>query len=571
MSTLCSAAILRTSGVDLVRRRCSAVWTPPSPSAGRPDGRAAGAAGAGAGAAAFGGAGGGGAGFGSSALGAAGAGAGAGFDAPALASVSSTATSVCTGTVCPSCTLISASVPAAGAGISASTLSVEISNSGSSRFTVSPTFLSHLLKVPSAIDSPIWGISTSTRAMFSPKRFLVPGVWCQKCHRHQEPDTRHLVFRQPSRRFHNIVSLREHEVFQSRRIRDRHVVRGHAHDRPVEPFERLLIDPRRDLARDPTGPRVFVYDQDLVRLLYGRDDCGIIHRQQGAEVQHFDRHAVRLLELLGRLQRFPQCRAVADDGKVFAFPRDPRLPDRRENLLALRQLLLDAPVEPFVLEVEDRIFVADRRLDQTLRIPHGRRVDDLEAGRVEECRFRILRMERPAANVTAAGAAHHHRRRQPGPVARGGDVIREHVVRARNEVDELHLGDRPQSHVRGARGGSHDRRLGDRCVDHARLAEALAEAVRDLERPAICTNVLAQDEDALVALHLFPDALAQRFEKSDLSHHSTLNQSLSAAGGSTYTPGSALSDRKTRSSRSISSQMPWRSASRNVTSAITVP
>src|SRR5258708_245279 len=29
MSTLCSAAILRTRGVDLVRRRCSAVWTPP--------------------------------------------------------------------------------------------------------------------------------------------------------------------------------------------------------------------------------------------------------------------------------------------------------------------------------------------------------------------------------------------------------------------------------------------------------------------------------------------------------------------------------------------------------------
>src|SRR5205809_901226 len=88
-------------------------------------------------------------------------------------------------------------------------------------------------------------------------------------------------------------------------------------------------------------------------------------------------------------------------------------------------------------------------------------------------------MERPAANVTAAGAAHHHRRRQPGPVPRGGDVIREHIVRARNEVDELHL---------------------------------------------------------------FPDALAQRLEECEFSHHRTLNQSLSAAGGSTYTPGSALSD-----------------------------
>ena len=51
-------------------------------------------------------------------------------------------------------------VPAAGEGISASTLSVEISKSGSSRSTVSPIFLIHRTMVPSAIDSPIWGITT---------------------------------------------------------------------------------------------------------------------------------------------------------------------------------------------------------------------------------------------------------------------------------------------------------------------------------------------------------------------------------------------------------------------------
>ena len=45
--------------------------------------------------------------------------------------------------------------PAAGDGISASTLSVEISNNGSSRSTVSPTFLIQRPIVPSAIDSPI--------------------------------------------------------------------------------------------------------------------------------------------------------------------------------------------------------------------------------------------------------------------------------------------------------------------------------------------------------------------------------------------------------------------------------
>ncbi len=64
-------------------------------------------------------------------------------------------------TVCPSATLISSSVPATGEGISASTLSVEISKMGSSRLTGSPTFFNHLVIVPSAIDSPICGMMTS--------------------------------------------------------------------------------------------------------------------------------------------------------------------------------------------------------------------------------------------------------------------------------------------------------------------------------------------------------------------------------------------------------------------------
>jgi hypothetical protein len=57
-------------------------------------------------------------------------------------------------------TLISLSTPAAGEGISASTLSVEISNSGSSRSTVSPIFLIQRTIVPSATDSPICGMTT---------------------------------------------------------------------------------------------------------------------------------------------------------------------------------------------------------------------------------------------------------------------------------------------------------------------------------------------------------------------------------------------------------------------------
>jgi hypothetical protein len=70
-------------------------------------------------------------------------------------------------TIVPDCTVssgsarISATTPATGDGISASTLSVEISKIGSSRLTASPTCLIQRERVPSAMDSPIWGMITS--------------------------------------------------------------------------------------------------------------------------------------------------------------------------------------------------------------------------------------------------------------------------------------------------------------------------------------------------------------------------------------------------------------------------
>src|SRR6185436_15378094 len=151
-------------GDERVRRRSSFEGASPSPPSACGVGGAGLAFGGGAAAGAASGAGGGAAfGLGSADLGSAGlgssfGGAAAGFASPPLI----TATTVLTATVWPSATFISESTPEDGAGISASTLSVEISNSGSSRFTESPTCLSHLTIVPSAMDSPICGIFTSS-------------------------------------------------------------------------------------------------------------------------------------------------------------------------------------------------------------------------------------------------------------------------------------------------------------------------------------------------------------------------------------------------------------------------
>src|SRR5690349_22650315 len=61
---------------------------------------------------------------------------------------------------------------------------------------------------------------------------------------------------------------------------------------------------------------------------------------------------------------------------------------RREDLFTLGQRLLDAPVQPLVLEIDDGIVVANRGFDQPLRVPCRRRVRS-EVRRVgKECRSR---------------------------------------------------------------------------------------------------------------------------------------------------------------------------------------
>src|SRR5207253_8841351 len=76
-------------------------------------------------------------------------------------------------------------------------------------------------------------------------------------------------------------------------------------------------------------------------------------------------------------------------------------------------------------------------------------------------------------------------------------------------------------------------------VDYPLLAEPFDEALLDLDCPAIGPHVCAQDEDALVALHLLPPPLAQRLGIGDVAHHTLRNHSRSAAGGSPYTSESA--------------------------------
>ena len=144
--------------LSAISRRTTGDRTIPVPTDSEISDTAGATAGAGGGGAA--GSRGGGAGAGSGA-----AGGGGGSDAAgtgAAASEPRRASTWPTSTRSPSLARISESTPATGEGTSVSTLSVDTSNSASSRATSSPTCLNHRVTVPSVTVSPSWGIVTST-------------------------------------------------------------------------------------------------------------------------------------------------------------------------------------------------------------------------------------------------------------------------------------------------------------------------------------------------------------------------------------------------------------------------
>src|SRR5580704_6929929 len=138
--------------------------------------------------------------------------------APAPSPTAIRAITVPTSTVSPTGTMISATTPDAGDGTSVSILSVEISAIVASASIRSPTSTRHATIVPSATDTPIWGIVTSTRVS---------------------------VDEELTARLPHAVDSRQHGRFQRWRERNRDVRAGHPHDRAVQRFEPLLGDQRR--------------------------------------------------------------------------------------------------------------------------------------------------------------------------------------------------------------------------------------------------------------------------------------------------------------------------------------
>src|SRR5215468_7706921 len=88
------------------------------------------------------------------------------------------------------------------------------------------------------------------------------------------------------------------------------------------------------------------------------------------------------------------------------------------DVIALRNLFLDTAVQKLVFKKEHGIVVANRCFEQTLCVIGSRRIDHLQARRVDEIHLRIRGVKRTAVDTATRRPANDHwRGRIPEVVA----------------------------------------------------------------------------------------------------------------------------------------------------------
>ncbi len=174
--------------------------------------------------------------------------------------------------------------------------------------------------------------------------------------------------------------------------------------------------------------------------------------------------------------------------------------------------------QQIVVQVDDRVVVTDRGRHQALRVG-GRRGDGhLEAGHAhEEPGERRGVLAGPAGGEPVPGLQHdRHLHLSAAHAAEARRLVHHLVHRDEHELGHVKLDDRPEAGKRRADGDADLGRLGDRRDAHAVLAERVDERLVLRRR-----HVLAEVQDALVALHLELDRLDDRGDVRKLVCHSS--------------------------------------------------
>src|SRR5258708_3470153 len=121
---------------------------------------------------------------------------------------------------------------------------------------------------------------------------------------------------------------------------------------------------------------------------------------------------------------------------MMTLARNPRFSERN-YVVVIGNFFFDSAVQILVLEEDDGIVIADRRLDQSLRIVGRRGTNHLQSGRVYKPHLRILRMKRSSMHIAAARTTQHERRWSSPTVVRLRGHVDDLVEGATDEVHEL--------------------------------------------------------------------------------------------------------------------------------------
>ena len=307
--------------------------------------------------------------------------------------------------------------------------------------------------------------------------------------------------------------VRDHGLLEHLAVGHGRVERRDLHDRRLQRVEAVLDDVAGDDRRHRRVARRLVGEHEMAGLGHRLEDRVEVQRGDRARVDDLGLDALAG-QLLGRLQRAVDHPRRRDDRHVAAGTADLRLPERHRVLAVGHVAVLER--QQVVVQVDDRVVVADRRRHQALGVGRRRRDDDLEPGDAHEQRAqRSGVLARPAGGEAEPGLEHErHRDLAAGHVAKAGALVDDLIHGDEHELGHVELDNGPEAGHRRADRDPDLGRLGDRGDAHAVGAERRQEAVV-LGRP----EVLPEVQDALVALHLLVDALVDRCDVGEFVCH----------------------------------------------------
>src|SRR2546425_3593743 len=125
-----------------------------------------------------------------------------------------------------------------------------------------------------------------------------------------------------------------------------------------------------------------------------------------------------------------------------------------------------------------------------------------------------------------------------------GGVVLDLMEALEAEAGELDLADGLEAVERHADRGADDGRFGQRAVDDALAPELAVQVLGDSEDAAVHADVLADDDDVLVALHLLEQRQVEGLDHVQFRHRLVLPWPRIGGGGCGSPPGGALSLRR---------------------------